>query len=97
MISNFSLPQFTAYTTSKRSKTGNISKLMIEGEEEEDKKKIEKTLTDFYKALFNGHHRTVEGSLQPIDTGTPFQEDLTHLDEFLPDLTTLSEDQRRTI
>ena len=81
----------------KRAKTGNLNKLKINGVEVEDKGRIVNELTYFYTALFNGQHRTVEGSLQPVDTGIPFQEDLSHLEEFLSDLPTLTDQQKDTI
>ena len=55
----------------------------------EDEKKIEELAVSFYDALFNGRH---DKNLK--DTGVPFQPSDRHLEEFLGQLSTLSEEAK---
>ena len=78
----------------KGSSSKNLTKLRYineEGLEEvtEDGKKIEELVVSFYDALFNGRH---DKNLK--DTGVPFQPSNRHLEEFLGQLSTLSEESK---
>ena len=81
----------------KRAKTGNLDKLKIDGAEVSDKEQIEEEVLTFYKALFNGHHRSVEGQTQPVDTGQPFQPDMTNLEQFMVNLPVIKPEDRAFI
>ena len=70
----------------KRAQTGNLNKLIINEQETTNTDEIEEEVTSFYKALYNGQHRSSENDPVPRDTGQPFQQDRTHLDEFLEHL-----------
>ena len=50
-----------------------------------DSEEIENSIVDFFTALFNGQHRTVPGSDEPIDTGVGFTPDRSREGEFLSD------------
>ena len=70
----------------KRGATGNVNRLKVAETVLTDPQEIEKEVLQFYTALFNGQHRTIEHSQVPVDTGIPFQEDLTYLDTFTQDI-----------
>ena len=55
----------------------------------EDEVAIEEEITQFFHALFNGHHST---SLK--DTGKPFEADDNDLNYFLQDLGALPDNER---
>ena len=78
----------------KRSSSNNLKKLRFineEGVEEitEDEKKIEELAVSFYDALFNGRH---DKNLK--DTGVAFQPSDRHLEEFLGQLSSISEEAK---
>ena len=81
----------------KNAKTGNLERLKINGAEISDPELIEEEVIKFFKALFNGHHRSVDGQTQPVDTGQPFQPDMTHLEEFMGELPTISPEDRAVL
>ena len=81
----------------KQAKENNLSKLKVNGVESENHDEIEQEVLGFYKALFNGHHRSVGDSLKPQDTGQPFQEDLTYLDQFLDHVPVLTPQHREAL
>ena len=78
----------------KRGETGNVNKLKVAETILTDPQEIEEEVYQFYTALFNGHHRTVEDSEVPVDTGTPFQADLTYLDTFTQDIGKLNQQDK---
>ena len=51
--------------------------------------KIEEIVVNFYDALLNGRH-----DKNLVDTGVPFQPSDTHLEDFLSQLTPLSEESK---
>ena len=58
----------------------------------DDQKKIAEEVLGFFYPLFNGHH-----SANGVNTGTPFVQDLTHLQEFLKPLSKLDDTTRDSI
>ena len=78
----------------KRAGSNNLKKMKFknqEGVEEitEDISKIEEIAVSFYDALFNGRH-----DKDLVDTGMPFQPTDVHLEEFLDQLPTISEESK---
>ena len=65
----------------KNAQAGNLSKLMINGEVEIRRNKIEKEVLGFFGKLFNGQH-----GRNGVEVDTPFVPDFSHLDEFLEGL-----------
>ena len=70
----------------KKSGQRNISKLLVEGVEVEDKDTVENEVCNYFGALFGGHHR--RGG---VNVGRPFEPDFTHINEFLEGLGKLSD------
>ena len=80
----------------ERKGTGSrsLSKLRFtneDGDEEvtDEMSKIEELIVAFYDALFNGRH-----DKDLVDTGTPFQPSDRYLEEFLSQLSSLSEESK---
>ena len=71
------------YHAAREIKNGNksVNKLKIEGRIVSDENLIEREVTSFFRALFNGHHNTAL-----VDTGSPFVPDNSVLSDFLQDL-----------
>ena len=80
---------FHANKEMKNAAKNNIKSLKIENIVSEDEVTIEEEITQFFHALFNGHHNT---SLK--DTGKPFEADDNYLNYFLQDLSALSDNER---
>ena len=59
-----------------------------------DPGQIELEITKFFETLFNGQHRTVPGSPDPVDTGILFEPNLQDLPEFMQGLGNLSPEDR---
>ena len=70
----------------------NINKLKINGVTVEDQDIVEQTVKTYFGALFNGHHNS-----KLEDTGTPFVPDLSHLNDFLRGVGTLSIDEKEAM
>lgn len=75
----------------KQGPNTSLSSLKIAGEEVTDPVQIEQEITQFFGALFNGHHRSDPEGGPPVDTGSPIQPDFTDLDPFLEGLGQLEE------
>ena len=80
---------FHANKEMKNAATNNIKSLKVENIVSEDEVTIEGEITQFFHALFNGHHST---SLK--DTGKPFQADDSELNYFLQDLSAFPNNER---
>ena len=80
---------FHANKEIKNATKNNISSLKINGVVSENKEIIEREVTHFFEALFNGHH---DVSLR--NTGEPFKADNSRINFFLDELDEL-EDQER--
>ena len=81
----------------KKAGSNNLKKMKFineEGVEEvtEDISKIEEIAVSFYDALLNGRH-----DKNLVDTGLPFQPSDVHLEEFLSQLPTISEDSKTNL
>ena len=83
---------FHANKEMKNAAKNNIKSLKIGNIVSEDKVAIEEEITNFFHALFNGHHNT---SLE--DTGEPFKADDSGIDYFLRDLCALPDDERDSL
>ena len=80
---------FHANKEIQNSAKNNIQSLKIGNEVSENKSTIEDEITNFFQALFNGHHgKNLE------DTGEPFKADDKDLDYFLHDLSALPDSER---
>ena len=81
--------QGSIYHWAKEKKMGEkttLSKLKIGDRTVEDEREIEEHVVSFFSALFNGHHRSNPEGGAPVNTGQPFQPDLSLLPEFLQNL-----------
>ena len=56
----------------KQCKAGAVNKLSVNNDTLDNDSEVEAKVTQFFSALFNGHHRTVDGHSEPVDTGHPF-------------------------
>ena len=77
----------------KRGPTTCLSKLMVEGVEEEDEQVIQDEVVNYFTRLYNGQHRSRPGGGPPVDTGQPFRPDLSLLPEFLEDVGRLEDEE----
>ena len=76
----------------KKSGQRVLSKMIIGGQEVEDRAVVEDEVTGFFGALFQGHHRRGGENV-----GQTFEPDFTNINEFLADLGTLSEESKAKI
>ena len=81
----------------KNGNINNLESLVINGSETKDKALIEEEVTKYFQALLNGHHRTVPGSLEPVDTGEQFIPDNSYLPVFLQDLEILEQHDKQAL
>ena len=75
---------FHANREVKNAKKNNICSLKVKDEVINDSKKIEAEVTEYFHALFNGHHR-----VDLSNAGVPFVPDNSDIDVFLDGLSTL--------
>ena len=70
----------------KKSGQRTISKLLVGGEEVEDREIVENEVCSYFESLFSGHHR--RGG---VNVGEVFQPDFTNINEFLEGIGKLTE------
>ena len=83
---------FHANQEIKNATKNSISSLKIKGVVSEHKETIEKEVTDYFEALFNGHH---DKSLR--NTGEPFKADNSRINFFLDELDELGDQERDSL
>jgi len=71
----------------KQGQVNNLNSLQIINVEIQDKVEIETEVFGFFTALLNGHHRSVPGVAEPVDTGKIFEPDPALYPLFLEELT----------
>ena len=76
----------------KKSGQRTISKLLVGGEEVEDRETVENEVCGYFESLFSGHHR--RGG---INVGEVFQPNFTHINEFLEGLGKLTEESKAKV
>jgi exonuclease III len=86
----------------KNGLTNNLHSLLVrdyQGNliETNDRSRVEEEVMTFYSSLFNGHHRTIPGHMEPQDTGVPFIPDHSDLPVFLEGLGVLEEGERESL
>ena len=70
----------------RHGKSGSVQALSNGDSVTRDSKVIEDSIVNFFSSLFNGQHRTVPGSEEPVDTGVPFSPDISRETLFLSGL-----------
>ena len=76
----------------KHGTKNNVEELKVNGQVIQDKVKIAEEVLGFFYPLFNGHH-----SANGVNTGTPFKQDFSYLQEFLIPLSKLDNATRESL
>ena len=80
---------YHAKKEASRRKTYDLTQLWIGEKIEADPTKIKQEIKAYYNALYNGHHRTINGEI--INTGVNFESDWEYMDVFCKDIPTIPE------
>lgn len=80
-----------------RGQVNNLTSLKINNIETVNKFEIQEEVLGFYSALLNGHHRSVPGNSEPVDTGRMFEPDPDLYPLFLDNLTQIQENDKQAI
>ena len=80
---------YHAKKEASRRKLSDLTQLRINGIIEANPIKIKQEIKDYYNALYNGHHRTINGEI--INTGVNFEPDWEYMDVFCKDMPTIPE------
>jgi len=81
----------------KHGKSNNLSKMMVNGMETEDRGIVEGEVLGFFNSLYQGQHRSVPGQLAPVDTGQKFEGNMDLMPEFLENVQGIPAEEARNI